>query len=160
MTQRSERRQAELEVLAEARAFVNRFGYMSQHHDLRVAVLKLDALGLAEPTQTRTSGMAGVNSHLAAAYMHGAKAKTQTGWLLRRLHAHLTGHGYTTDELVVASGKPHQSISARVNELRDASWIVESGKTRKTRSGQQAAVWTLTEAARAELRTASGWFKQ
>lgn len=156
MTQRSERRRAELAVIEAARVVdVNHDEYgqadLSELAALGRAIKTLDDLDLAEPTQTRTSKMAGVNSNLAAAYMHGAKVSTQAGWILRRLSNCLAGFGYTTDELVLSSQRPHQSISARVNELRDAGWIVDSGTNRKTRSGQQAAVWTLTPEARDAL---------
>jgi hypothetical protein len=55
--------------------------------------------------------------------------------------------GRTTDELIVRTGKGHASVSARVNELANAGWIVDSGKTRKTQAGLDAIVWVASPAA-------------
>lgn len=56
--------------------------------------------------------------------------------------------GRTTDEVEEELNRTHQSISARVNALKDAGWIIDSGQRRKTRSGREAIVWTPTQAAR------------
>ena len=57
--------------------------------------------------------------------------------------------GATCDEVEEITGLPHQSASARVNWLKDSkrSWIIDSGKTRATRSGRQATVWVARAAA-------------
>lgn len=54
-------------------------------------------------------------------------------------------HGATCDEVERDMDGRHQTISARVYELRNGGWIVDSGRTRKTRSGRQAIVYVLTE---------------
>lgn len=58
-------------------------------------------------------------------------------------------NGATCDEVEVETGLPHQSASARVNWLKDPrrAWIVDSGRTRETRSGGKATVWVVRAAA-------------
>ena len=48
--------------------------------------------------------------------------------------------GLTCDEVEVQTGLPHQTASARVNELAKAGAIIPGGK-RPTRSGRFAVVW-------------------
>lgn len=48
--------------------------------------------------------------------------------------------GGTCDEVEVALDMRHQTASARCKELRDAGTILDSGRTRPTRSGRQAVV--------------------
>jgi len=55
-----------------------------------------------------------------------------------------SGSGLTVDQLEQILGRSHQSVSARVNELRDKHWVKDSGQRRKTRSGRQAIVWVPT----------------
>lgn len=59
--------------------------------------------------------------------------------------------GATDDEMEFRLGMRHQSVSARRYELHRDGWIEDSGKRRVTRSGRDAAVWTLTAQGRAEL---------
>lgn len=49
--------------------------------------------------------------------------------------------GMTTDEVEVATGWIHQSVSALVNALRNEGALVETKRTRKTRSGRPAKVY-------------------
>jgi hypothetical protein len=148
----TKRRNAERAVIDCAKAYVDTPQHAVNYHvyrdSLTRAVHTLRALELEAPGETRTSKVAPVTSQMAAAYMHGARAESQAGWILRALY----NRRFTTDELVTASGRPHQSISARVNELRDGGWICDSGDTRKTRSGQEATVWMLTPAAHQAMR--------
>jgi len=51
--------------------------------------------------------------------------------------------GITCDALEVALGLSHQTCSARVNELRNAGRIVDSGLRKRTRSGRKAVVYTV-----------------
>jgi hypothetical protein len=67
----------------------------------------------------------------------------------------------TDDELEVTLGRMHQSVSATTNRLRADGWLeaVRVGDVpvlRKTRSGNDAQVWTLTEEATRRLREAPG----
>lgn len=60
--------------------------------------------------------------------------------------------GKTTDEIEAELGRPHQSISARVNEL--ANWkpkpLIEArAARRKTRAGKPAAIYILAGLRRA-----------
>jgi hypothetical protein len=50
-------------------------------------------------------------------------------------------YGRTCDEIETQLGLRHQTISARVTELRNLGWIVDCGRRRLTRSNRNAAVW-------------------
>ena len=52
--------------------------------------------------------------------------------------------GATDDEIEVALNMRHQTASARRNDLAGIEWIVDSGRTRLTRSGRKATVWVAT----------------
>lgn len=49
--------------------------------------------------------------------------------------------GATCDEVEEKLGLRHQTASARLWELHKAGLVVDSGRTRKTRSGRSAVVW-------------------
>lgn len=49
--------------------------------------------------------------------------------------------GATDDEIEVALDMRHQTASARRNDLAGLKWVVDSGRTRLTRSGRKATVW-------------------
>ena len=51
------------------------------------------------------------------------------------------GQGVTCDEVEVAMGWSHQTVSARINGLMRKEMIADSGFTRRTRSGRSAIVW-------------------
>ena len=53
--------------------------------------------------------------------------------------------GRTCDEVEDAMSERHQTISARINELRDGGLIVDSGFRRKTRSKRKAVVYVATK---------------
>ncbi len=56
----------------------------------------------------------------------------------------LTGtKGLTNDDLEQHLGVSHQALSPRVNELRAAGLVCDSGRRRQTRNGRAAIVWTL-----------------
>ena len=50
-------------------------------------------------------------------------------------------NGMTCDEVEIRLSLRHQTASARVNELMEAKYIVDSGERRKTSSGRKATVW-------------------
>ena len=52
-------------------------------------------------------------------------------------------HGATTDEVEIATGLPHQSASARMNDLKREGIVETFGMTRRTRSGSSAEVYRL-----------------
>lgn len=58
--------------------------------------------------------------------------------------------GLTDDELETRLKKSHQSLSSAVNSLVAKGWLRDSGFRRLTRSGREAIVWELTDAARAQ----------
>lgn len=53
--------------------------------------------------------------------------------------------GLTADEVEEFTSLPHQTASARVNDLKKEELIVDSGKKRKTRRGRDATVWKLNK---------------
>lgn len=50
-------------------------------------------------------------------------------------------HGATCQEVEDMLHMPHQTASARISGLRKLGILVDSGRTRKTRSGCRAIVW-------------------
>ena len=63
-----------------------------------------------------------------------------------------TAGGLTADELQTILNGTHQTISARVTQLRDSGWIEDGGGQRKTRSGRKAIVWVPTMKAMMAVR--------
>ena len=53
----------------------------------------------------------------------------------------LGSKGATDDEIEIASGLIHQTVSARRRELVLLNVVVDSGEKRTTRSGRRAIVW-------------------
>jgi hypothetical protein len=54
------------------------------------------------------------------------------------------GGSYTDDELEVAMGRSHQSVSATRNTLVRKGFLTDSGERRTNRWGNEAIVWTWT----------------
>lgn len=54
--------------------------------------------------------------------------------------------GMTCDECELASGGRHQTVSARIYDLRRSGLIKDSSVRRNTRSGRSAIVWCAIEA--------------
>lgn len=54
-------------------------------------------------------------------------------------------NGMTCDEVELKLNLRHQTASARVNELMEAEYIVDSGERRKTSSGRKATVWKFND---------------
>jgi len=65
-------------------------------------------------------------------------------FMFRAQYVGIDGAGMTDDELEVFFGRTHQSVSACRNTLMRKGYLVDSGKRRKTRSGNQAIVWEWT----------------
>ena len=113
--------------------------------DLAKRVAELQELGLAEPNRVRTVTHAPETSHEAAASMRAragsdAHPVFQTIWLAWKRES----VGLTTDQIEARLNRTHQSISARVNQLKNEGWIIDSGYRLRTRSGRKAIVWTPT----------------
>ena len=73
-----------------------------------------------------------------------ARALPRSGSDRRRVYDLLVergDEGATDDEIEQALNLPHQTASARRNGLRDDGWVVDSGRTRPTRTGSPAVVW-------------------
>lgn len=150
MTARSTRRAAETAVINEAVEFVgdwNRYGAATVTKLAR-AVKEYEGLGLAEVGQPAFS-----NNSTDTSAEAGASIRHITGVLALRCYDEIAatyrndGVGLTVDALEQRLQGKHQTISARVNELRNAGWVIDSGIRRKTRSGRPAIVWTPSQLA-------------
>jgi predicted transcriptional regulator len=64
--------------------------------------------------------------------------------------------GLICDEVEKITGLPHQTVSARMKELRDYGAIAPNGDRRPTRHGKDAAVHTLTKNARDAIAKLKG----
>jgi len=139
------RRQAEQIVVEAARAVCR--GHMTVAN-LWATIYNLDQV-LETPAAPKSNSI-DVTSQNAAAFMSGKRQRTVWAAILRELR-----HNWqTTDALCVYLNRPHQTVSARVNELRNSGWIEAAyydlgvPLTRPTRSRQEASVWKLTPRAR------------
>jgi hypothetical protein len=152
------RRRLEMELIDAAVALdteTERMGYKRTviEDALHERVLRYCAYGLAEPRFTRTVHSAPETSHEAGEWMKQF-ALTDAAAVFRQIYYAYHGRateeprfGMTSDEVEVALGRTHQTISARINQLRDTGWVVDSKARRKTRSGRKAIVWTPSQAA-------------
>lgn len=95
-----------------------------------------------DPTANRLGrwGKSAPSTSRLAALRNYPRNGTQRGrilqWIQRRGDV-----GATVDEAEIASGWSHQTTSARVNELMNGGWIVDSGQKRRTRNRTPATVW-------------------
>lgn len=64
--------------------------------------------------------------------------------------------GCTSDELEHSIRRSHATVSAAVNHLVGAGWLIDSGFERPTRSGREAIVWRLSEPAIAMVQEEVG----
>lgn len=123
--------------------------YWKAVSDLEAAIVAHQALGL-DATSQPIIGNNTTDTSAAA----GASLRGLTGYLAQRVNDEIFvtykrgAVGLTCDQVEIALHGSHQSMSARVNELRDKGWIVDSGTKRKTRSGRLAIVWTPSQAAK------------
>lgn len=141
MTTRSKRRAAELAVIDAAVACCQ--GNVYGNHALRQATEEYLGLGLERAGEPITGRNSPETSRQAAASL------PSLGPLARRVFDEIAYvDGLTCDQVEQTVGKSHQTISARVNELRDKGWIVDSGRRRKTRSNRSAIVWVPSQTAR------------
>lgn len=151
MTARSTRKAAEQEIIDAAYRWYNTYindlheGYAQSVLDLKAAVVSHQALGAAEVGQPAFS-----NNSTDTSAEAGSSMRNLTGFLAFRCFEEIDRAylGCTVDELEVRLVRSHQSVSARVNELRDKGWVRDSGERRKTRSGRNAIVWTPTDQAK------------
>lgn len=158
MTTRSKRRRAELAVIEAARAvrhepldanavLVNQLAAGR----LAGALKYLDSLGLEPPSDVRANRAAPLTSHQAAAWMKDdRRAMSVAARIVQRLMIH---PGRTVEQLCHDLQGKHQTISARVNELRDTGWITADG-TNRTTSGRMAECYYVTAEGRRLWRDA------
>ena len=87
--------------------------------------------------------VAGSDTSLAAALSQLTTAKTKQARVYREIKWNRSG--MTDDEIEVATGWRHQTVSARRRELVKLGAIRDSGERRNTRSGRKATVWTPSD---------------
>lgn len=150
MTTKSTRRAAEQAVINEAVEFIEewrRYGAATTTK-LSLAVSLYQELPMANLGQPAFSNNSTDTSAEAGASMLG-----HLGKLAHECYSEIAatyrdgGLGLTVDAIEQRLVRSHQSVSARVNELRDKGWVVDSGVRRPTRSGRKAIVWRPTSTA-------------
>lgn len=154
MTKKSERRAAEMEVIEAATAFIrNKCPFIA----LQIAVWDYEKIGLEQP------GVATIPKDGPDMSIQAGESLKDLGKLARQVFDEIvvvssfpTGYsfpettvgGMTVDQIEQTINRSHQSVSARVNELRNKGWIVDSGRKRLTRSRRSAIIWVPSQASR------------
>jgi len=144
MTATSTRRAAEIAIIDAAYRYVDTWNVYDRAA-LGRAVAEHEYLGLDTTSQPAFS-----NNSTDTSAEAGASMVTHVGKLARQCFDEIAsvyrndGVGMTVDALEQVLNRSHQSVSARVNELRNKGWLIDSGVRRKTRSGRPAIVWTPT----------------
>ena len=111
-------------------------------HRLFIALQEHEALGLEMPNLPALS-----NNTTDTSGQAGASLKNISGDARACYEEIVLAGGLTVDQVEVVLNRPHQTVSARVNQLRDSGWVCDSGMRRKTRPGRNAIVWRPTEMA-------------
>lgn len=166
------RRDLELAVIEAARAVDGHVDFVSGDMamgNLSRAILELDrALAeldkLREVEKPRASRVAPITSHQAAAWVATSTQRSMLGKIFYKIYwsdhpfihdrfgdTRFYQRGRTADELIVELHRGHATVSARVNELANAGWIVDSGMRRPTRSGRDAVVWVVSAEAKGAI---------
>lgn len=84
--------------------------------------------------------------HPATAKKAALNVAPRTGtqrWKILNFVQNMGAYGATDDEMIVGLGMLHQSVGPRRLELVEGGFLVDSGATRKTRTGQDAIVWII-----------------
>ena len=135
------RREVELEIVATARAYTD--GLFDGSHTLATLeklCIQLDGMGLEVPADgAKPSTLAPDTSWEAYRSMKNRLGDDAANVLDLIIKTYPVG--VTTEDVCLRLNRKHQSMSARVNELRDKGWIVDSTRRRKTTSGRNAIVW-------------------
>jgi hypothetical protein len=142
MTARSDRERIEGAVIDAAVSFVNAPFY-AREAKLRSAVREYEAFGLANLSQYGTTSNNSTDTSAQAA----ASIGDISGLARTCFDEIVLAGGATCHQLTQVLGRPHQTVSARVNDLMRRGWIVDSGLRRPTASGRQAIVWRPTQQA-------------
>jgi len=153
MTLASKRRILELEIIDIARVIARRHDADPGIRDLQQLIGRLDHLELEAANRALHPAKGPSTSRDAA------ESLTNVSKLASEVFAEIMSkpNGMTCDEVEMLMDGRHQTISARVNELRDKGWIKDSGRTRRTRSGRKAIVWIATQEARNQNSARSLW---
>ena len=139
MTTRSTRQALEQRIIDKAYLFEATNNYFP----LFAALCEHRDLGLQIPDQPALSHNSTDTSAAAGASLKDISGDAR----LCYDEIHLAG-GLTVDQLCLLLNREHQTISARVNGLRNNGWIGDSGMRRKTRRGRAAIVWVPTTRAK------------
>lgn len=154
MTARSTRRAAETELIDAAICYADTIHWPTTMTASPEAARFIQALGdynelgladVGQPAFSNNSTDTSAQAGNSIRHITGALAKQCYDEIAATFHNH--GIGLTVDALEQRLQRSHQTVSARVNELRDRGWVVDSGIRRKTRSGRPAIVWTPSELA-------------
>ena len=144
MTARSTRQAAEQAIINAAYSYIScPTGGVEEFRTLAEAVEEHHRLGLAELNHRGTTSNNSTDTSGEAAASLGDIA----GLAITCFDEIVSRGGLTCDQLEVILARPHQTVSARVNDLRDKGWIVDSSFRRKTRSNRNAIVWSPSQAA-------------
>ncbi len=92
-----------------------------------------------DPTRGFHGGNAESNAAHASLPNKAALRERIVIWIGKR-----GARGATGDEVEIASGLPHQTVSARITEAKHLGLIAPNGERRPTRSGRNAAVLVRT----------------
>jgi len=93
-------------------------------------------------TPPYTPSVAGSRTSVAAAQAKVPTASSDEGRVFQTIK--VSGkHGMTDDELEVALNLLHQTASARRRGLELRNFVMDSGRSRPTRTGRQAIVWIV-----------------
>jgi hypothetical protein len=147
MTTRSERHHAEQAVIDNAyrlRAAVlggSPADIIAKQRILISSVADHERLGLAQLSQRGATNSVDTSNQAATSLGN------ISGLAQRCYDEIVLAGGLTTDQLEQILNGKHQTISARVNDLINKNWIVDSGLRRKTRSGRDARVWRPSQLA-------------
>jgi hypothetical protein len=154
MTARSTRRAIEQEVIDASIAFANAINWplalaaVAEAERFLQAVTDYTELGLDTSSRPAIG-----NNTTDTANAAGASMAEHVGAIANECFDEIVATyvqgavGLTVDALEQRLNRSHQTVSARVNELRDKGWVVDSGVRRATRSGRSAIVWRPTTAA-------------
>lgn len=95
---------------------------------------------LYRPALDRATTITGTAATSRTAAQH---ALPKAGSQRRRIYDALrcAGAGLTRDELEQQLGIPSNSMNPRLRELAQDGWIIDTGRTRPTRTGAPAIVW-------------------
>lgn len=106
-----------------------------------------DGLPVHPYADGRVPRVAGSDTSAAAADSIEPNLRTKQAIVLGLIRAAGAG-GMTNDEVQIATGWLHQTVTARRCELEHAGLVADSGRRRPTRTGRMAAVIVALEHAR------------